>query len=114
MSKRPANLPWNYLHDASASSLESYELSRLNHAANLRRELTALLDQWIEDSAQALLARWVREDRALPHRSSDESPQSELPFNELPPHAESSAEAKQPTPRGPMKLVRPQRRMVSG
>ena len=114
MAKRPANPPWNYLHDASASSLESYELSRLNHAANLRRELTVLLDQWIEDTAQALLARWVREDRVLPHRSSNESPQSELPFNELPASTEPCSEASQPARRGPMKMIRPQRRIASG
>jgi len=89
MARRRTNPPWDYLHDASIPSLQSYELSRLNHAANLRRELAALLDQWIEDTAQALLARWVQEDRALP-RSADlpyddsaqnDSLQSELPFN---------------------------------
>ena len=57
--------PWDYLHDASIPSLESFELSRLNHAANIRREIGALIDQWIEDTAQALLAQWVREDRAV-------------------------------------------------
>jgi hypothetical protein len=78
--------PWDYLHDASVPSLESYELSRLNHAANLRREIAALLDQWIEDSTQALLARWVREDRALPRGGPPaiESPQPQLPFDEAP------------------------------
>ena len=78
--------PWDYLHDASVPSLESYELSRLNHAANLRREIGALLDQWIEDSTQALLARWVREDRALPRGGPPEveSPQPQLPFDEAP------------------------------
>ena len=75
--------PWDYLHDASVPSLESYELSRLNHAANLRREIAALLDQWIEDSTQALLAR---EDRALPRGGPPEvaSPQPQLPFDEAP------------------------------
>lgn len=78
--------PWDYLHDASVPSLESYELSRLNHAANLRREIAALLDQWIEDSTQALLARWVREDRALPRGcpSGAGAPQPQLPFDENP------------------------------
>jgi hypothetical protein len=85
MATRRIAPPWDYLHDASGPSLESFELSRLNHAANLRREIAALLDQWIEETAQALLARWVREDRKLaqqPHPPPDSLPQIELPFSE--------------------------------
>jgi len=83
MATRRIAPPWDYLHDASITSLESYELSRLNHAANIRREIAALLDQWIEDSSQALLARWVREDRLLPSGARrPETPQSHLPFAE--------------------------------
>src|ERR1700722_8850062 len=91
MATRHTTPPWDYLHDASIPSLESYELSRLNHAANLRREIAALLDQWIEDSTQALLARWVREDRALPQAEQPciESGQSQLPFDEAPATCES-------------------------
>jgi hypothetical protein len=83
MATRRIQPPWDYLHDASVPSLESYELSRLNHAANLRREIAALLDQWIEDSTQALLARWVRENRTLPQAEPAivKPPQSELPFD---------------------------------
>jgi hypothetical protein len=58
--------PWDFFHDASIASLQSFELSRLNNAANLRRQIAALLDQWINDNSEALLARWVREQRALP------------------------------------------------
>jgi hypothetical protein len=65
MASRRSNPPWDYLQDASLSSLESYELSRLNHAANLSREIAQLIEQCIEDTAQALLARWIREYRAL-------------------------------------------------
>jgi hypothetical protein len=85
MATRRIAPPWDYLHDASMPSLESFELSRLNHAANLRREIAALLDQWIEETAQALLARWVREDRKLaqqPHPPPDSLPDAELPFSE--------------------------------
>jgi hypothetical protein len=39
MTVRRPSPPLNYLHAASKPSLESYELSRLNHAANLRREM---------------------------------------------------------------------------
>ena len=58
--------PWDFFHDASTSSLQSFELSRLNNAANLRRQVTVLLDQWVNDNSQALLSRWLREHRALP------------------------------------------------
>src|SRR5882724_3304444 len=55
--------PWEFLLSASHTSLHSYELSRLNHAANLRKEIGALLDQWMEESASAMLARWLMEHR---------------------------------------------------
>ncbi len=56
---------WEYLRQASEPSLQSFELSRLNHAANLRKEISALLDQWLEETACALVARWLREHRLL-------------------------------------------------
>ena len=83
MPIRRPDPPLDYLHSASVSSLESYELSRLNHAANLRREIAALLDQWIEETVHAQLARWVLEDRALQQHSSacePLAPQRQLPF----------------------------------
>jgi hypothetical protein len=49
----------------------------------LRREIAALLDQWIEETVHARLARWVLEDRALQQRSSGcdpITPQRHLPF----------------------------------
>lgn len=84
MAARRVTPPWEYLHQASNPSLESFELSRLNHAANLRKEIGALLEQWIEEAAEALLARWVREDRKLPPQPDqplDILPQAELPFS---------------------------------
>jgi hypothetical protein len=51
--------PVDYLRSASRSSLQSFELSRLNHAANLRREIAVLVDQWLENTAEAMLARWM-------------------------------------------------------
>ena len=53
--------PLDYLHTASRSSLQSFELSRLDRAATPRREMSALIDQWIEETAEALLARWMIE-----------------------------------------------------
>ena len=98
MARQRIRPPWEYLHDASLPSLESYELSRLNHAANLRREISALMDQWIEDTTQALLARWVREDRALPRpapatcaATRNDAAMGDLPFNDLPLAGEPSS-----------------------
>jgi hypothetical protein len=34
-------------------------MARLNHAANLRREIAALIDQWIQETSEATLARWM-------------------------------------------------------
>src|SRR5690242_5912216 len=97
MGTRRVTPPWDYLHEASAPSLESFELSRLNHAANLRKEIAALLEQWIEETAEALLARWVREDRRLPatERPPDAPTLAELPFSP----AQAAAEPHRPAER---------------
>ena len=64
----PSQPPWEFLLSASRNSLQSYELSRLAHAANLRKEIGALLDQWMEENACAMLARWLIEQRERPPR----------------------------------------------
>ncbi len=51
--------PWEYLCQASKPSLQGFELSRLNHAALIREQISALLDEWIEENSAALLARWL-------------------------------------------------------
>jgi hypothetical protein len=61
--------PLDYLQAASRASLQSFELTRLNHAANLRNEIAALIDQWIQESSEAMLARWM-----LDHHASLQSP----------------------------------------
>jgi hypothetical protein len=83
MPTRPSNSASDYLHTASSASLESYELSRLNHAANLRREIAALIDQWIDETVQARLARCILEERAAKRstlRREPLAPQHQLPF----------------------------------
>src|SRR6266446_843719 len=55
--------PWEFLLSASRNSLQSYELSRLSHAANLRKEIAQLLDSWLEENTAAMLARWLMEER---------------------------------------------------
>src|SRR5882672_12659873 len=59
--------PWEFLLSASRNSLQSYELSRLSHASNLRKEITALVDQWVDENSSAQLARWLMEHREREH-----------------------------------------------
>jgi hypothetical protein len=71
--------PWEFLLSASRNSLQSYELSRLSHAANLRKEIGALLDQWLEENACAMVARWLIEQRERPPREPESVAAGELP-----------------------------------
>jgi hypothetical protein len=74
--------PWEFLLSASRNSLQSYELSRLSHAANLRKEIGALLDLWIEENSAAMLARWLMEQRERPQQAHEDAPVMEtLPKN---------------------------------
>lgn len=63
MSKFRTQAPWEFLLSASRTTLQSYELSRLAHAANLRKEIGELLDQYFEENTSAMLARWLIEQR---------------------------------------------------
>jgi hypothetical protein len=72
--------PWEFLLSASRNSLQSYELSRLSHAANLRKEIGALLDLWMEENSAAMLARWLMEQRERPQQvQEDASPGEPVP-----------------------------------
>lgn len=62
--------PLDYLQAASRASLQNYELTRLNHAANLRQEIAALIDQWIQETSEAMLARWLLDH----HKSLQSAP----------------------------------------
>lgn len=52
-----------YLLRCSKPSLESFELSRLNQIANLRKQLRELVEAWIDAEVEARLARWILERR---------------------------------------------------
>jgi hypothetical protein len=67
--------PLDYLQAASRASLQSYELIHLNHAANLRQEIAALMDQWIQETSEALLARWMLDHHKSLQSSSLSSPE---------------------------------------
>jgi hypothetical protein len=62
-------LPLPYLATCSEMSLESVELSRLNRAANLRKEFHQILEDWIDSEVDARLARslleWKREQETV-------------------------------------------------
>jgi len=63
---RPAGPPVEYLRQCSSTSLRYFEISKLEHVANLRRELTVLLEEMTEESALALFARWMIDKRCEP------------------------------------------------
>lgn len=55
-----------YIASCSKTSLESFELARLNDRANLRKQMIEILDELIEVDVQARIAEWVlvqRRDR---------------------------------------------------
>jgi hypothetical protein len=111
MGTRRVTPPWDYLQQASIASLESFELSRLNHAANLRKEIAALLEQWIEEAAEALLARWLREN----HKSAQEAsqPLDILPEICKPALTAPPAEPMAVRPHPPERRIRPPRRSAA-
>ena len=63
--------PWEFLLTASRNTLHSYELSRLAHASNLRKEISSLLDQWLDENANAMVARVLLELRERNMRTAD-------------------------------------------
>ncbi len=52
-----------YLVDCSDMSLESFQVSRLSQAANLRKQVQGLVDQWIGAEVDAKLSRWMLRGR---------------------------------------------------
>jgi hypothetical protein len=82
--------PWEFLLSASRNSLQSYELSRLSHAANLRKEITQLLDSWLEENSAAMLARWLMQQRERP-AASEQCERPSAPVGPLGNHEQPSA-----------------------
>ena len=73
--------PWEFLLSASRNSLQSYELSRLGHVSNLRKEIVALVDQWVEENSSAMLARWLMEQREREPATVSEVPATGVSSN---------------------------------
>jgi hypothetical protein len=59
----PALPPLDFLLEASLISLQDLELAALNRSANLGKAVKSDLEQWIEQCAAAMLARWMIENR---------------------------------------------------
>jgi hypothetical protein len=67
----------NFLLGCAEGALADFELARLGAVADLRKQLYSVLDMMIEQTAQAMLARWFRDsDRESIKRAldSEESP----------------------------------------
>ena len=71
MNQYKTQPPWEFLLSASRNSLQNYELSRLSHVANLRKEIGALLDLWIEENSAAMLARWLMDHGERTQQAAD-------------------------------------------
>jgi hypothetical protein len=52
-----------YLLACSDVSLESFRISRMSRAANLRKQVRALVDEWVEAEVDAGVSRWVLQCR---------------------------------------------------
>jgi hypothetical protein len=89
MPSQKTEPPWEFLLSASKNSLQSYELSRLSHAANLRKEIGQLLDSWLDENSAAMLARWLMEQRELRLRVEDVPQASEAKPGDAPHSAHS-------------------------
>lgn len=51
--------PFEYLLECSKVSLGNFTLLNLNKAAEARKEVNRLLDEWIESAAMARFAGWI-------------------------------------------------------
>ena len=60
---RKKTAPFQYLLECSQMSLEDFELARLDRAANLRKQLRDIAEEWVEVEVEAQLAHWVRGNR---------------------------------------------------
>lgn len=60
---RTPQLPLEYLARASKETLESFELTRLNRAANFRKEARDILKDWVQAEVESRLARFILERR---------------------------------------------------
>lgn len=53
----------NFLLSASQVSLQDLELASLNRASNLGKAVSRDIDEWVEQLAAAMMARWMMDNR---------------------------------------------------
>ena len=86
--------PLEYLATCSKVALESFELSRLSEASNLRKEVQQILQGWIDTEVDVRLARWILESKQAQARDGLQASmaqpvpleQLDLSFLPLPPN----------------------------
>lgn len=66
----PVCLSGGYLETCSEVSLESYELSRLNRASNLRKKMSEMIEEWVQCEVDARVARLTMESKRRDLRDS--------------------------------------------
>ena len=97
---REKSTPFQYLLECSQMSLEDFELARLDRAANLRKQLRDIAEEWVEAEVEAQLARWVRDNRGLSATKTVKSREHEDQLERRPrvlPSAPRFAKPKRPT-----------------
>lgn len=72
-----------FLVDCSTNSLGEFELARLNEAANIEKQMLALMRQYLKTSSEADFARWMMEHREELLRTAA-STQAEFTFTQGP------------------------------
>lgn len=76
--------PLEYLASCSKVALESFELSRLSEASNLRKEVQQILQGWIDTEVDARLARWILESKQTQARDGLQGAMAEpVPLKQL-------------------------------
>lgn len=87
----------DYLARCSQTSLESFELARLNDLANLRKQMIDVIDEWVETDIQARIAEWIllrhRQQNSLrPPQSVRRIRSKHVPLPLVPPPGDSSSQ----------------------
>lgn len=76
--------PLEYLATCSKVALESFELSRLNEASNLRKEVQQILQGWIDTEVDARIARWILDSKQAQARGElREAMERPVPLKQL-------------------------------
>ena len=95
---RRSHPPFEYLMSCSQSSLEGFELARLNEISHFREDLRNLHEEWIEAEIAARLARMLLEGRRAEIQGESHSGSAGDPILNSPPQTNALPH---PTPAAP-------------